>query len=92
MRVEINEIEKKKQRKHNKTKSLSVENSDKFDKSVTGRLSKRDRTQIAKLRNERRDINTNLAEIKEFTSKNQKQWHGNKLQIKWTNSLKGNCY
>lgn len=75
-----------------KPKVDTLKRSTKFDTFVTGLISKRDMTQITKLGNERGDNNTNLAEIKGFISKNQKQWHNNKLQMKWTNSLKGSYY
>ena len=65
IRAEINEIETKKTiAKINKTKSWFFENMNQIDKSLARLIKKkRERTQISKIRNEKREITMDTAEI-----------------------------
>ena len=65
IRAEINEIETKKiLAKINKTKSWFFEKINKIDKPLASLIKKkRERTQINKIRNEKREVTTNTTEI-----------------------------
>lgn len=84
----------KQQRKSRKPKIASLKRSSKFLNIQLGRLKKRDKTQITKIRNENEDINTGSTEIKRIIKKYCKHLYANKLynQMKWTNSQKHRAY
>ena len=65
IRAELNELETKKTiAKINKTKSWIFEKINKIDKPLARLIKKkRERTQINKIRNEKREVTTNTAEI-----------------------------
>ena len=86
IRAEINEIEKKKIAKINKTKSWLFEKINKIDKPLARLIKKkRERTQINKIRNEKEEVTTDTAEIQSILGDYYKQLYANKRK-KWTNS------
>ena len=79
IRAEINEIETKKTTaKINKTKSWLFEKINKIDKPLA-RLIKRERTQINKIRNGKRAVTTDTAEIQSILRDYYKQLYANKM-------------
>lgn len=82
IRIETNEIQNRKYRKINKTKSQLFENTNDFDKPLT-RLAKkkrREKIQITRIRSERGDITTDHASITRIIKENSEQFYLNKLQ------------
>ena len=64
IRAEMNEIETKKTiTKINGTESWLFEMISKIDKPLVRLIKKRERTQISKIRNEKRDVTTNTTKI-----------------------------
>ena len=95
IRAEINEIRMKKTvAKINKTKSLFFEKINKIDKPSARLIKKiRERMQINKIRNEKREITMDTAEIqriiRDYYNYMPIKWANMK---KWTNSWKGTIF
>ena len=81
IRAEINEVEAKKTiAKINKTKSWFLEKINKIDKPLARLIKKkRERTQINKIRNEKREVTTDTAEIQSILRDYYKQPYANKM-------------
>ena len=81
IRGEINEIETKKTiAKINKTKSWFFEKVNKIDKPLARLIKeKRERTRINKIRNEKRDVTADTAEIQSILREYYKQLYANKM-------------
>ena len=65
--------------KRNKTKSSFFEKINKYGNPLARSRKKKDRTQMTKTKNERKDITTNLAEIKRILEECYEQLYANKL-------------
>ena len=80
-RAEINEIEAKKTIVNiNKTKSWFFEKINKIDKPLTRLIKKkRERTQVNEIRNEKREVTTDTAEIQSILRDYYKQLYANKM-------------
>ena len=81
MRSEINEKEMKETiTKINKTKNRFFEKINKIDKPLARPIkNKREKTQINRIRNEKREVTTDTAEIQRIIRDNYKQLYTNKM-------------